>query len=115
MLRENWHLEGWALGGAPSAALNSVGPCQSTGLWYLQPTNLTVRFMRQMVQRISWDAVWQWDQVRLGGWVWWCTPRQFIWEQAGNWLSCRPLAANALRPCPLSALLRCRPACAGPN
>lgn len=38
-------------------------PCQSTGTWYLNPTTATVAFMRAVVDRIAYHAVWQWDQT----------------------------------------------------
>lgn len=56
-LREHWHYRPGEQG------LDNANPCQSTGLWYLQPTNVTVSFMQAMVQRIAFDAVWQWDQT----------------------------------------------------
>ncbi|KAG7674018.1 hypothetical protein NADE_004294 [Nannochloris sp. 'desiccata'] len=57
MLQEGWHIP------ANKERLDSANPCQSTGLWYLQPTNLTVQFMRAVVNRIAFQAVWQWDQT----------------------------------------------------
>ncbi len=57
MLQEGWHVPG------EKEKLETANPCQSTGLWYLQPTNSTVQFMRAVVQRIAFDAVWQWDQT----------------------------------------------------
>ena len=57
MLREWWHVH------QGLEKLDVANPCQSTGLWYLQPTNRTVAFMRSMVYRIGYQAVWQWDQT----------------------------------------------------
>jgi len=57
MLQEYWHID------TDAVKLQTANPCQSTGLWYLQPTNLTVQFMRAVVDRIAFHAVWQWDQT----------------------------------------------------
>ena len=57
VLREKWHFRPGEQG------LDNTNPCQSTGLWYLQPTNTTISFMRAMVQRIAYDVIWQWDQT----------------------------------------------------
>jgi hypothetical protein len=57
MLREWWAIR------KGTTRLQVPNPCQSTGLWYLQPTNITVRFMRAMVARITYEAVYQWDQT----------------------------------------------------
>ena len=32
-------------------------------LWLLQPTPMAVKFMQAMVQRLMWDAPWQWEQA----------------------------------------------------
>jgi hypothetical protein len=57
MLQEGWHVPG------DKEKLETANPCQSTGLWYLQPTNTTVQFMKAVVNRIAFQAVWQWDQT----------------------------------------------------
>jgi hypothetical protein len=57
MLQEGWHIP------ADTVKLETANPCQSTGLWYLQPTNITVQFMMAVVHRIAFHAIWQWDQT----------------------------------------------------
>ena len=57
MLQEWWHTP------EKKEKLEIANPCQSTGLWYLQPTNTTIEFMRAVVKRIAFEAVWQWDQT----------------------------------------------------
>jgi Nucleotide-diphospho-sugar transferase len=57
MLQEGWHVPN------NKEKLETANPCQSTGLWYLQPTDVTVAFMRAVVNRIAFHAVWQWDQT----------------------------------------------------
>jgi hypothetical protein len=60
VLREYWHIGG----GLTSLAVTN--PCQSTGIWYIQPTEVAVAFMRAMAERIAYHSVWQWDQVQNG-------------------------------------------------
>ncbi|GAB4813297.1 hypothetical protein N2152v2_000343 [Parachlorella kessleri] len=43
-------------------ALQVLTPCQSTGFWYLQPTNTSVAFMRALVDRL-WALPWGWEQA----------------------------------------------------
>ena len=57
MLREWWAIR------KGTTRLQVPNPCQSTGLWYLQPTPITVRFMQAMVARITYEAIYQWDQT----------------------------------------------------
>jgi hypothetical protein len=47
--------------GTPAFIQNCA--CQSTGLWFLQPTNATVAFMAALVDRIAYHAPYQWDQT----------------------------------------------------
>ena len=54
MLREEFNLA------AEVPRLHVPTPCQSTGLWYLQPTNASVAFMRALVDRIAYHAVYEW-------------------------------------------------------
>jgi hypothetical protein len=57
MLREEFNMEP----GAPRLRIPTH--CQSTGAWFLQPTNATVAFMAELVDRIAYHEVYQWDQT----------------------------------------------------
>jgi len=54
---ESWHTQEF------EAVSIIPNPCQSTGVWYLEPKPAVVAFMRALVDRIAYHAVWQWDQT----------------------------------------------------
>jgi len=59
-------------------AMLAPNPCQSTGLWYLQPTAPAVDFMRALMERIAFHIVQEWDQT-----AWNDVITHFLWG-AGN-------------------------------
>ena len=63
MLREWWHIGDGKSKETSDARVEVATPCQSTGVWYLQPSNVTLQFMKALVYRISVEAVWQWEQA----------------------------------------------------
>lgn len=38
-------------------------PCQSTGVWYLEPTPPTVDFLRASMERIAYHHIYEWEQT----------------------------------------------------
>jgi hypothetical protein len=55
--------EAWHANHQRQAILNPHNPCQSTGLWFVEPTEAAVAFMRAMVDRIAYHAPYEWDQT----------------------------------------------------
>ena len=62
-------------------------PCQSTGVWYLQPTKPTLEFMAALVERIAFHQVEEWDQT-----AWNDILLHFLWGAGNN----EPLKYRAL-------------------
>ncbi|GAB4813837.1 hypothetical protein N2152v2_000883 [Parachlorella kessleri] len=55
-----WHLRTYI---SKARAQPIPNPCQSTGVWYLQPTEVTIRFMTSLYNRLTEEFRSQWDQT----------------------------------------------------